>query len=309
MDNSAALFSNIEKKKNVAEAHVMSGDNLVQINGYDEVKSIGAAGGIYSSVNDMTKWMLMHLNDGLYNGEDRLVSSKSHREMWSAKTNMFFDATPKGVYKTHYEAYGLGWFLQDKNGYTTVSHTGGLAGMLSQVVLIPELNAGVVVLTNSMPGGYSFVSITNEIQDELLGVDGRNWIEAMQMGIESNGSEADSVVNAVWETVSDANSKEIHSEDYIGTYKDDWFGDVTIEMRKDELWFVSKRSPKLTGKMSFYKANTFAIKWEFKDMECDAFASFSLDENGKAQSIKMKGISPAIDFSFDFQDLDLQRIK
>jgi hypothetical protein len=44
-------------------------------------------------------------------------------------------------------------------------------------------------------------------------------------------------------------------------------------------------------------------------MNCDAFAMLGLDENGKAQSIKMKGISPNIDFSFDFQDLDLQRIK
>jgi hypothetical protein len=30
---------------------------------------------------------------------------------------------------------------------------------------------------------------------------------------------------------------------------------------------------------------------------------------GRAQSIKMNGISPDIDFRFDFQDLDLQRIK
>ncbi len=44
-------------------------------------------------------------------------------------------------------------------------------------------------------------------------------------------------------------------------------------------------------------------------MNADAFAIFSLNEEGKAQSIKMKGISPNIDFSFDFQDLDLQRIK
>jgi hypothetical protein len=43
-------------------------------------------------------------------------------------------------------------------------------------------------------------------------------------------------------------------------------------------------------------------------MPCDAFAMFGLDENGKAVSIKMKGISPNIDFSFDFQDLDLKRV-
>lgn len=35
----------------------------------------------------------------------------------------------------------------------------------------------------------------------------------------------------------------------------------------------------------------------------------SLDEEGKAESIKMKGISPNIDFSFDFQDLDLRRVE
>ena len=59
--------------------------------------------------------------------------------------------------------------------------------------------------------------------------------------------------------------------------------------------------------MKYYKANTFAIAWEYKDMDCDAFAMFQLDENGKGIAISMKGISPTIDFSFDFQDLDLKK--
>lgn len=62
-------------------------------------------------------------------------------------------------------------------------------------------------------------------------------------------------------------------------------------------------------KNAFYQANTFAIKWQYDDMDCDAFASFTLDEKGKATDIKMKGISPNIDFSFDFQDLKLSRVK
>ncbi|MFT7620514.1 MAG: hypothetical protein ACI97A_004171 [Planctomycetota bacterium] len=59
--------------------------------------------------------------------------------------------------------------------------------------------------------------------------------------------------------------------------------------------------------MHFYKANAYAIKWEYQDMVADAFAIFSLDEEGLAQGIKMKGISPNIDFSFDFHDLNLKR--
>jgi hypothetical protein len=61
--------------------------------------------------------------------------------------------------------------------------------------------------------------------------------------------------------------------------------------------------------MNFYKANSFAIKWEYQDMNADAFATFNLDEEGKAQGIKLKGISPTIDFSFDFQDLDFKRVE
>ena len=44
-------------------------------------------------------------------------------------------------------------------------------------------------------------------------------------------------------------------------------------------------------------------------MNCDALTSFSLDENGKATSIKIKGISPNMSTGFDFQDLDFQRVE
>jgi hypothetical protein len=44
-------------------------------------------------------------------------------------------------------------------------------------------------------------------------------------------------------------------------------------------------------------------------MNADAFAIFSLDQEGKAIGLKMKGISPNIDFSFDFQDLNFVRVK
>ena len=61
--------------------------------------------------------------------------------------------------------------------------------------------------------------------------------------------------------------------------------------------------------MQFYKDNTFAIMCPDRDLECDALTVFELDNKGIAQSFTMKGISPSIDFSYDFQDLDLQRIK
>ena len=312
MTRTKALYRNLANAENVASPHHVEDGELNELEPYARNGAgFGAAGGIYSSVYDLSKWVQMHLNEGKYGDslEHQIVSKQNHDELWKAHTNIFFDAKPEGPYKTHYRAYGLGFVLYDQNGYTIVQHSGGLPGMLSMVTMIPELNAGIIVLTNSHPGGYSFVSMTNAIKDQLIGAEEMDWMGRMSAYLVSSGHYADSVVNSVWETVSKANTRAIDVSQYIGTYEDDWFGKVNVELIGDELWFSSERSTKLKGQMYFYKANTFAIKWDYEDMECDAFANFSLDEEGQAQSIKMKGISPNIDFSFDFHDLELQRIE
>ena len=137
----------------------------------------------------------------------------------------------------------------------------------------------------------------------------KDWLTEMKQQIEMMESRGDSVLTAVWDIVENSRFKKPNPKDYIGTYRDNWFGDVEIWLDdNNELWFRSHRSPKLTGSMHYYRANTFAIKWNYTDMPCDAFAMFSLDENGKAINIRMKAISPNTDFSFDFHDLDLRRI-
>jgi hypothetical protein len=190
-----------------------------------------------------------------------------------------------------------------------VSHTGGLPGMLSKTFMIPDINLGVVILTNTSDDGAGvFRAVSMAIMDEYLGLDDFGWIDKYAAYYQNKKETGDAVTQKVWEIVKTANDSKINIDDYIGVYQDNWFGKVEVFKKGDQLWIKSHRSPKLNGSMHFYKANTFAIKWEYQDMNCDAFALFSLDEEGKAQSIKMKGISPNIDFSFDFHDLDLKRI-
>ena len=40
-----------------------------------------------------------------------------------------------------------------------------------------------------------------------------------------------------------------------------------------------------------------------------AFVSFALDPEGKVEQAKMRAVSPATDFSFDFQDLLLRPVR
>jgi hypothetical protein len=228
--------------------------------------------------------------------------------MWKIHTTTQSGQNPR--YNSHFAGYGLGWGLTDIKGNMVVSHTGGLPGMLSVTYLIPDLNFGVVVLTNTENGGAGlFSAVGQTIIESYMGLDHFDWLETYYKRFQANESAADSVTMKVWETVKAADQSKILFADFTGIYEDKWFGKMEVFVKDNQLWIKSYRSPKLIGPMSFYKANSFAIKWEYQDMNADAFAIFNLDEEGKAQSIRMKGISPNIDFSFDFQDLDLRRVK
>ena len=312
MDRSAAIFQNISDTSNIAFPHSSYKGELKPLERHLKLNGTsGAGGGIYSSVNDMSKWLLMHLNGSRYgeNLSEQLISEQNHLEMWKPHTNIWFSVKPTQRYNSHFRAYGLGWFISDRNGYIVIEHTGGATGMLSSTLMIPELNAGVVVLTNTDPGGYSYQSIRDAVLDSFIGVEGEDWIASAEQRIQDMEAEEDSVLTAVWDIASNAKTEHLDFNDYAGTYRDNWFGNVEIKNEHGKLWFYSSRSPKLNGEMFYYNANTFIVKWNYRDYNCDAFASFGLDENGKATSIKMKGISPHIDFSFDFHDLDLKRIE
>jgi len=309
MDNSYSSMDQVSNFSNFAEPHTTETGPMRTTAHFEEMIN-GAAGGILSNVNDISEWMLVQLNKGNYGDdlENQLFTEASQHEMWKLHTLLDVNRNPR--YNSHFSGYGLGWGLTDLNGNLSVSHTGGLPGMLSRTVLIPDLNLGVVVLTNTSNGGAGvFNAVSRSIVDSYLGLDDYEWTKKFSAYYSQKESEGDAVTKEVWETVAKAKNKKINSEDYLGVYKDAWFGKITISMKDNQLWFTSHRSPKLNGPMAYYKANSFAIKWEFQDMNGDAFAMFALDEEGKAQSIKMKGISPNIDFSFDFQDLDLQRVE
>ena len=307
MTGCAGKLQRLKDKSNIAIPHSTINGKLTPLGEFN-IGEGAAAGGIYANVNDLSKWVMMHLNQGKY-GDKTLISEKNHSIMWKPYTNRRFNLKPDPKNKIHFDAYGLAWGINDINGYIQISHTGGLPGMLSKTTLIPELNLGVVVLTNADPGGYSFQSISKTIIDSYLEIKGNDHISKMGARIKKRATKADAVTAAVWKTVKEANSHHLKLSDYIGMYKDDWFGNVEVYEKSGQLMIRCLRSPKLSGPMAFYKANTFAIKWDFRDMECNAFASFMLDQEGKASGFTMKGISPSIDFSFDFQHLKLQRVK
>ena len=227
--------------------------------------------------------------------------------MWPPKT--IIDVPAPGSYNTHFSSYGLGWFLSDVKGYKQATHTGGLAGTVTQITLIPELKLGIVVLTNQQSGA-AFSSITNTIKDRYLGMPYIDRVKENHDRVAANEAAAAKITRDIWKDI-EAQRKISGTKpdlnNFMGTYTDKWFGYVTISIKNGKMRFDSKRSFLLTGEMFPYKGSTFIVKWDDRSMDADAFATFSLDSDGKPSGMKMKAISPLTDFSFDFHDLDFTK--
>lgn len=307
MDRSFLSIPKIKADNNRIDGHApvngkleLTGDTFTQI--------ATPAGGIYASINDMATWVQAQLNDGKYGEKlkDSLFSRNVHSEMWTPQTIL---RRGKGPYNTHFSAYGLGWFLSDVHGYFQATHTGGLLGIVSQVTLLPELDLGIIVLTNQQSGA-AFSAITNSIKDAYFGIKGEDRIQQYNERRLVAERKADSIVQAVEKNIAEqlrAKSHRPNVANFTGTFRDPWFGKANISEEKGTLRFKAEKSKDLQGTMVFYKGTTFVVHWDDPTLKADAFIIFNLNTEGKAVGFGMQAISPLTDFSYDYQDLEFTR--
>ncbi len=310
MTESAPGLNLIKDHSNMADAHVPVNGKLQTVHRFHQPMA-NAAGGINSNIQDLIKWVMARLNGGKYGThlQFRLFSEEENREMFSPQT--ILPVRQGGPYNSHFEAYGLGWFMKDVKGYKEIWHTGGLSGMVTQITMIPELKLGIIVLTNQ-ESGSAFHAVTDQILDAYLNIKGIHRVDEYKKRLDNRQQRADKITKSVWEKVKQQQLSGARKPDlkpFTGTYRDTWFGNVDISLKNDTLWFASERSLRMTGHMEWYKGNTFIVKWTDRRLLADAFVLFNTDFSGKPAEIKMKPVSPLTDFSFDFQDLDLHRVK
>ncbi len=87
MNSSAPSYKLLKNKSNVIDPHAPV-DGVVKVIRRDWNEAANAAGGIYSNLPDMCKWIIMQMNNGKY-GKDsskQLFSADVHEEMWTPQT-------------------------------------------------------------------------------------------------------------------------------------------------------------------------------------------------------------------------------
>lgn len=293
---------------NIIDAHAPVDGKAVAVP-HDWNETGNAAGGIISNIKDMSTWAEFLMNGFTTKAGKKLVTDKNIQQLWNLQIS-----TPvplKNAYDSNFGGYGLGWFLTDVKGHKQVYHTGGLIGTVTQFTLIPDMKLGIIVLTNQQSGA-AFSAITNTVKESYLGMPEKDWVKLYgdrMTKVNADYDKGKKEVFAKSENFKKDKTAQIKNEQIVGTYTDPWFGDVMISNDGKTLRIFCKNSPRLKGELLPYSSNVMIAKWDDRSYDADAFVNFSLDENGKATGMKLKPISEVTDFSFDFEDLDLQKTK
>ena len=293
-----------DMKDNVASPHNESGGKLRSLPQGFLDNAIGAVR-LNSSVADLSKWVRLQLGRGTFEGK-KIFSEAQSWQMWAPNTiQPISEAAWKNNPTRHFSAYAMGWGTYDYYGRKIINHSGGLDGMLSYTVLIPEENAGFVILTNSESA--TFQIMMNKIRDVLVGAPKRDWnAEAITQvaALKTNDSDEARKVDATRV----ANTKPtLATGNYAGTYTSQMYGDVTIAEENGKLVMRMVPAPNFVADLDHWHYDTFQIKWR-PSVNYNfprGFVTFTLDKNGKTDQLKID--QPNNDFWF--YELDLKRSK
>jgi CubicO group peptidase (beta-lactamase class C family) len=225
----------LSTSSNMTRPHLLVRDT-VRILSYGRDSDIGAAGGIWSNVDDMSIWMNCMLDSSKYNG-GRLVTSKTWSEMFKPQNIFPANEYPAlSLVKPNWRTYGFGWYQIDYKGRKLNFHTGSLEGLTAIVGLLPEERTGVFIF-----GNYDHAEVRHALMYKALdwfALGGtRDWNAEVkqlfnEMHLDDNEQEASFNKSRVMGTMPSLGINE-----YAGLYSSELYGTVNVTVTGDKLKF------------------------------------------------------------------------
>lgn len=247
---------------------------------FQNTKILNPAGGVYSTAEDLSAWMLVHLSDGRFENR-QIIQPATLADMH--RTHMVTGATVRDpeIVPT---GYGLGWFTDIYRGQRMVSHGGNLPGLSTLVALVPEQRLGVTVLVNH--GGSELpYAMTRAIIDRYLGASGKDWTgEALARKLAGEASEVAARQKKGGSRV--AGTQPSHAlADYAGDYSDPGYGTLIVQAKGNQL--VGRYNDD-TSPLSHWHYDVFdAATADVQNLWLDSRVQFVSDLAGRISAVSV----------------------
>ena len=283
MSVTVATLGELEGKPNVAAPHRLQRDTA-RVTTNTPVDPVAAAGSVWSSVGDMSKWMRFLLDSARVGGK-RLLTPATYREIFTPQVVAPVDMYASLVLvKPHFFTYGLGWFLHDYQGEAVAMHTGSINGMSALIGMLPDHRVGVYVLAN-LDHAELRHALMYRVFDTFTGKTPRDWsteVLAMQRPAAGAGGGAPGGQRRVADT-----KPSLPLERFAGNYTNATYGNATVTLKDGALQFAFN---KRTGTLTHWHYDTFQVQWQDTRQQ-QSMVSFATDGNGGVISVRTGNIT------------------
>lgn len=217
---------------------------------------VAPAGAVASTVNDMLKYLQMYLDHGRV-GHRQVISTAQVAELHRAVT------------VNEDSAYALGWVRSQRDGHVILQHGGSIDGFTARMMLIPDLDVGIVAL-NNLDGSRLPSLLVDEIADRLIGTAKTSTAQPQRM---------DRPARALPQRFVDSHPT-LPLDAYAGVYAHPAYGSVSVARRNADL-IVRFDAVELV--LTHYHYDVFYC--EGYDGLAEGLWQFRLDAGGQVQQM------------------------
>jgi CubicO group peptidase (beta-lactamase class C family) len=225
-----------EKTGNYALPYAENEGKLIKIPFYREMRGIGPAGSINANIYEMLKWVKLQLQEGKWEG-DPVISEKNlqviHTPQFVVGGGMMLSMLNRFKELSH-PTYGMGWFVQNYRGNMLIHHGGNIDGFSALVSFMPDIEAGIVILTNKN-GTLLTMATAFHIYDKLRGLKKIDWNGRLQE------VQAEKIKEMAAEEEKRKKSRKTGegahdpADVLAGTYKHGAYGVMTVFLKEEKL--------------------------------------------------------------------------
>ncbi|WP_421829730.1 serine hydrolase [Larkinella sp.] len=276
----------LSKSTNMTKPHYNVNDTIRVID-YGADSEIGSAGAVWSSVDDMSKWIICMLDSSKYGG-GRLVKPQTWAEIFKPQAMVPDDEYPTmQILKPNWLTYGLGWYQHDYRGHKVNFHTGSLGGLTAITGQLPDEKLGVYVFGNYDHAEVRHVLLYKTLDFFALGGN-RDWnteFKTLYGNLKEQGKKA---ARAFQEKRVANTSPSLPLREYAGKYTSPLYGKAEVTLVDNQLIFNINDNA-LNATLAHWHFDTFYGSYQ-KAWYGKALARFSLGNSGKVDSLVFGGM-------------------
>lgn len=256
MTNTYMNTEGLSNRSNIAYPHNNLFSSITKIP-FDNVDNLGPATSMVSNVNDLSKWLLLQLDSGRYNGTQILPWAVLQK---TRDVNIITTSRKSTVYPSHFRGYGLGVFSTDYAGRQVYWHTGGAFGEVTNVCFVPEEKLGITILTNNDNQSF-FEALRYQLLDAYLLQPYQDRSSLLYSFFETGKQKMDEELVTLQSRVKNKNKPSIDLDKYTGKFSNVIYGNISISKSGNMLICRFEHHPDLIGYMEYMDNNEFRITY------------------------------------------------